>query len=539
MESEITLEKTLKQKKRISKALKGFYCPISHEIMAMPVTIHLNIDESDEDEEHTFEEEKIKEWLDKNDTNPLTGKKLKSKKLKSNRTMRRLITEHLHNNPDDWDKVYKPQAWYEGIVTAIKSSQMKKVNDLLGKDPRLLTTPLTEGYTALHLALEFASDELINFIIHKLTEKQKLDAACLKALLQHQKHMLAREIEKSEEPRADIQASPTTLPYYEITRKKSSPQKIFKRDNSNISTMCELPNNWIAKGLVTGKILIQDENGNLIRELEGHPSPITCFRYLVQNNSLASADQTGMIFIWNLESFQRKVLFKHMKAVFHLNLLSKGPYAQCLTSCSADNSFIIWDMNAINPKDNYKVVCTEHIGPVLCLEELSDGRLISCSMDATLRLWSSKGEFIEVLKEHQDAVLCVTELVDDNDPQNIRVASGSQDGAIIIWNLDTGTRNKLTGHTGPVTSLLYMDNDKLISGSHDQTLMVWNLKTMSCTNKLEGHEAPITSLRKFDQEIRSSAEDGTVLRWDIEDFTILTNSPFQNHASPLRPRTLF
>ncbi len=549
MESKSTLQKELKQKKRSSKALKGFYCPISHEIMAMPVTV-----DADTEEEHTFEEEKIKEWLSKPNpltgetpepTNPLTGETLKSTKLRPNRTMKRLITEHLSNNPDDWDKVFKPKAWYEGIITAIKNSHTKQVTDLLAKDPRLLTTPLTEGYTALHLALEFADDELINLIIRKLTEKQKLDATCLKALLQHQKNRLTREMEKPQQASLPEvlpeQALPeqtlSSLLYYETKRKESSPQKIFKRDNSNISTMCELPKNWIATGLVTGKILIQDKHGSLIKELDGHHAPITCFRYLPQKNALASADQNGMIFIWNLETFQSKVLFKHqMKTVYQLNLLSKGPYAQCLTSCSADNNFIIWDLNV---KNSCKLVCTGHTGPVLCLEELSDGRWITCSADTTLRLWSSKGEFIEVLKEHKAAVLCVTEL-DDKDPnhQNIRVASGSSDSTIRIWDINSGVCITLNDvHQDPVTCLLYLGNDKLISGSNDTKLAIWDLKQMKCINILTEHKAPITSLRLLGDNVLSSSEDGIVLTRPVSDLTVHNpNSPSQNHASPLHPR---
>ena len=59
-----------------------------------------------------------------------------------------------------------------------------------------------------------------------------------------------------------------------------------------------------------------------------------------------------------------------------------------------------------------------------------------------------------------------------------RLASGSIDETIRIWNATTGEcEATLTGHEGPVTALVVLSDDRLASGSYDETVRIWNLTT--------------------------------------------------------------
>ena len=57
------------------------------------------------------------------------------------------------------------------------------------------------------------------------------------------------------------------------------------------------------------------------------------------------------------------------------------------------------------------------------------------------------------------------------------VASGSEDGTIKIWNIDTNCLVKtLYGHTNKVRCLEVLENDNyLASGSDDTTILIWNI----------------------------------------------------------------
>jgi FOG: WD40 repeat len=73
-------------------------------------------------------------------------------------------------------------------------------------------------------------------------------------------------------------------------------------------------------------------------------------------------------------------------------------------------------------------------------------------------------------------VTSVTELTDG------RIASGSYDGTIRIWDLkkeptDTGYCTILTGHTSFVMSVTELTDRRIASGSYDNTIRIWGTKT--------------------------------------------------------------
>ena len=70
----------------IEKIPEEYYCPITHLVMADPVST---------EDGHTYEREAIEEWLQKNNTSPLTNAKLNTKTLIPNYSLRKLIQGFL------------------------------------------------------------------------------------------------------------------------------------------------------------------------------------------------------------------------------------------------------------------------------------------------------------------------------------------------------------------------------------------------------------------------------------------------------------
>ena len=51
-----------------------------------------------------------------------------------------------------------------------------------------------------------------------------------------------------------------------------------------------------------------------------------------------------------------------------------------------------------------------------------------------------------------------------------RLASGSSDGTILIWDVDTSDYTAFKGHSSDVISLTAVPNGRLVSGSNDKTI---------------------------------------------------------------------
>jgi len=158
------------------------------------------------------------------------------------------------------------------------------------------------------------------------------------------------------------------------------------------------------------------------------------------------------------------------------------------------------------------------------------------------------------LRGHTASVECLKFYVSSTG--TLRLASGSIDSTVIIWNPGANKDNNLKtlqGHTGPVMcldSFTRRDGEEgnpnrpgtpiLVSGGEDRTLRVWNPDLDSpCIATLFGHEGPIFGLVCFDStfgkhRVASASEDTTVRVWDL-DVKEAQNSMFASGGSKFNP----
>ncbi|MFW6358566.1 MAG: WD40 repeat domain-containing protein [Chroococcales cyanobacterium] len=86
--------------------------------------------------------------------------------------------------------------------------------------------------------------------------------------------------------------------------------------------------------------------------------------------------------------------------------------------------------------------------------------------------------FVQSLDGHNQSVKTVS-----CSPNNQKIASGSNDKTIKIWDIETGESQTLIGHRetdwfGDVNSVAFSPNGKILaSGSQDKTIKLWELDT--------------------------------------------------------------
>ena len=129
-------------------------------------------------------------------------------------------------------------------------------------------------------------------------------------------------------------------------------------------------------------------------------------------------------------------------------------------------------------------------------------RLASGSRDGQLIIWdpaTGKASPRKLGRGHSKWITSITwqplHLRHDGTNKKLRLATASKDGMVKIWNGLTGqVESSLSGHTASVTCLLWGGNDHLYSGSQDRTVRVWSATDGRLLNVLEGHGHWVNSL---------------------------------------------
>jgi WD40 repeat protein len=151
----------------------------------------------------------------------------------------------------------------------------------------------------------------------------------------------------------------------------------------------------------------------------------------------------------------------------------------------------------------------------LCM--LPDGRLASGSSDGTIRLWDIKtGAETNCLDEgHWDAHSALCVLPDG------RLAWCSHDVAIRLREVKSGAETAyLEGQTDliePIETLCVLPDGRLASGSDDGTIWLWDVKLGIETGRLVGHSASVDALCALpDGRLASGSRDCTIRLWNLK-----------------------
>ncbi|MES0812182.1 c-type cytochrome [Roseibium sp. SCPC15] len=151
-----------------------------------------------------------------------------------------------------------------------------------------------------------------------------------------------------------------------------------------------------------------------------------------------------------------------------------------------------------------------HGGPVMDISvSPTNGLVATASFDNSVGVWS--GRTPRWLEGHEAAVK-VVQFVDGT-----RIVSAGDDNDLILWDLETGTKTRLQGHTAKVTGLAVSPDRQLIaSASWDTRIGLWPLSGGEPVF-LEGHTAGVNKIA-FSRDgkwLFSASVDGSIKLWEL------------------------
>ena len=159
-----------------------------------------------------------------------------------------------------------------------------------------------------------------------------------------------------------------------------------------------------------------------------------------------------------------------------------------------------------------------HSGEVLALAEC-EGRMCSGSADGSIRVWR-----LDTLEEERVLLSEGYESEEDDDVNALAVwegqlISGDGSGRVRVWDVSTGERRgELAGHIGSVCSLCAVGSH-LASGSSDMSIKVWAMgqgPEWPCERTLTGHTSGVKSLAGWEGKLISGSWDWTIRVWELE-----------------------
>jgi len=224
------------------------------------------------------------------------------------------------------------------------------------------------------------------------------------------------------------------------------------------------------------------------------------------------------------------ILKGHTETIYSL---AYSPDGKQIITGSFDKTIKVWDANS--GKEIRTLTGPQgHKQMVLGIAVSQDGTLIaSGSSDNLANVWDYPMSAPQRKWNLGEVVYSAT-----STPDGTKAAAGLKDGSIRLWKTADPKEpfkepSILKGHTGPVNSLVFLNNGLLLaSGGVDGTIRTWNTVDNKAGIVIGAQVGPVTSLLSSQgTSLYSSGEDGTIKSWNL--LTKAFSSGDKKHTSPV------
>ena len=211
-----------------------------------------------------------------------------------------------------------------------------------------------------------------------------------------------------------------------------------------------------------------------------------------------------------------KSLKPHSEEINNLILLNKKYFA----SCSNDKTIKIYALQNFE-----EIITIQEYSYILNINELKNGKLISCSLDGTFKIikifYLNKAYiFDNIIKAHNKGVYKVIEL------DNKKLASCSEDNTIKIWQREKGKYNLIRNLEKNVFTILSLKNNIIVYASFDnKSISFWDYEKNEIIKELSDIRTNgfINSISLINDNLLGVGGHEFIYLIDLKNYQILIN----------------
>lgn len=226
----------------------------------------------------------------------------------------------------------------------------------------------------------------------------------------------------------------------------------------------------LATGCDDGITRLCDKNGQIKALAQNHSDTITVLKWNEGGTHFVTGSLDMSVAVCDNETAKCFKQFNHNQAVYDLDWKDDDVFA----SGSADGTVRVCSVNG----DVLTQTLLGHKGEINCIKFSCDKtQMASGSEDKTVKIWDAQSyRIIHTLKGHGKEVYTLDW---SPDVTKTRLVSGSFDSTIKLWNVKRGKCIQTMAHDfAKVYSVKYSPDGKLIaSGADDGSVIIWSATT--------------------------------------------------------------
>jgi COMPASS component SWD3 len=201
---------------------------------------------------------------------------------------------------------------------------------------------------------------------------------------------------------------------------------------------------------------------------------------------LVSGSYDEAVFLWDVRSARlMKQLPAHSDPVGGVDFVRDGTL---IVSCANDGLIRVWDTAT---GQCLRTLVHEDNAPVTSVKFSPNGKyILAWTLDSCIRLWNyidGKGKCVKTYQGHVNTKYSLQGcfgVYGSPEERYAFVASGSEDGAIVLWDVSSkNVLQRLEGHTGVVMGVdTHPTEQAIVSGGLDRTVRVWRCREDAVAN---------------------------------------------------------